>query len=73
MILQLIQILLTSLGFNETRQKSLYQQPEYRILNPQHPTSLIILSIIAMILFVAAVFLFMPGTESGVVYNNSWI
>ena len=73
MIIQIIQILLVSLGFhdNTPRQATLYRQPEYTILNLKNPMLVIILSIIAMIIFTLAIFLLMPGTESGMVYNGS--
>lgn len=73
MILQLLHLLFISLGFNDQPKPArLNRQPQYKILNLKNPILVIILSVIAMILFTLIFFLFMPGTESGVVYNNSW-
>lgn len=78
MILQIIQLLLISLGFNNTNSynapRSLHPQQRYtqsqRIRFNISPLTLVILTFLGMILFVLFIFLFMPGTESGVVYNQ---
>lgn len=76
MIIQIIQLLLISLGFNtnnnyynqpRTLHREPIQQQQIRINNP---IQLAIIFIAAIIIFTVFVFLFMPGNESGVVYNQ---
>ena len=71
MIRQIIYLLTIYLiGTPQQTQRSLYKQPEYKILNLNNPGQLIILSAIAMIIFTIIIFMFMPGTESGLWYNQ---
>lgn len=77
MILQIIQLLLISLGFqnnNNTHHntpRSLYPEQTYRPLHITiHPILLIILMAAGMIMFAMIIFMFMPGTESGLWYNQ---
>ncbi|WP_405285999.1 hypothetical protein [Methanobrevibacter sp.] len=73
MIIQIIQILLINLGINN---KTHNQTSLYRVEEPKpftftiNPLILAAIMIIGMILFTVFIFLFMPGTESGVYYNN---
>lgn len=71
MILQILQILLISLGINVNNQQpkhSLHRQPEYQTMNIT--PMFIVLFVIGIIVFAGVLFCFMPGTESGLVYNH---
>lgn len=74
MIIQIIQLLLISLGFNTNN--NYYNQPRTLHREPvQQPirintVQLAIIFIAGVIIFTVFVFLFMPGNESGVVYNQ---
>lgn len=74
MILKIIQILLISLGFGGNNQynqpRSLQRQTQPRPMQFRNPIAMILLFAIGIILFTLFVFMFMPGTESGIVYNN---
>lgn len=72
MILQLLEILLISLGFDNKPKKynSLRPQPQYTILNLKHPILVIILTGLGIILFALILFMFAPGVESGSYYNG---
>ena len=79
MILQIIQLLLISLGFqnnnnthnNNNTPRSLYPKQTYQPVHITiHPILLIILMAAGMIMFAMIIFMFMPGTESGLVYNH---
>ena len=74
-MIQLLHLLLVSLGFcNDHKPKhSLRRQPHYTILNLRNPVLVIIVAGLGMVLFALFVFMFMPGTESGIVYNGSYI
>lgn len=72
MILQIIQILLISLGFHNTKNnnpKSLYRQPEYKPLKI-NPIVFLLLFTLGIILFALFVLLFMPGNDTAIVYNQ---
>ena len=71
MILQLLQLLFISLGFHNANEPkhSLYPQPKPLNL-PMDPVQLVIIMVVGMLLFTLFIFLFMPGTESGLVYNQ---
>lgn len=73
MILQILQILLISLGLggvnnNQPPKHSLHRQPEYQTMNIT--PMFIVLFIGGIIVFAGVLFCFMPGTESGLVYNH---
>ena len=71
MILQILHILLISLGINVNTQQpkhSLHRQPEYKTVNIT--PMFIVLFIGGIIVFAGLLFCFMPGTESGLVYNH---
>lgn len=74
MILQIIQLLLLTLGStNNTHNapRSLHRVEEPKPLNFQiNPLSLIILMAVGMIVFVALILLFFPCLDSGMYYNN---
>lgn len=71
MIRLLLVVLLQLLGFNENNQRpvnSLHKQPDKIVISPEFKV-LMILGI-GMVLFFILIFMFSPGTESGVWYNN---
>lgn len=71
MIRLLLVVLLQLLGFNENNQRpvnSLHKQPDKIVISPEFKV-LMILGI-GMVLFFILIFMFAPGTESGVWYNN---
>ena len=71
MIRLLLVVLLQLLGFNENNQRpvnSLHKQPDKIVISPEFKV-LMILGI-GMVLFFILIFMFTPGTESGVWYNN---
>lgn len=72
MILQILHILLISLGLgvdnNQHPKNSLHRQPEYQTMNIT--PMFIVLFVIGIIVFAGVLFCFMPGTESGLVYNH---
>ena len=77
MILQIIQLLLISLGFtnnNYNNPRSLYPQQRYTQPQPVRfqlsPLTLLILFVVGIIVFVAFIFMFLPGNESTLVYNQ---
>ena len=74
MILKIIQILLISLGFggnnHYNQPRNLQPQTQPRPMQFRNPIAMILLFAIGIILFTLFVFMFMPGTESGIVYNN---
>lgn len=75
MFLQLLQLLLISLGFQNAPRRdnppaSLYRVNEPKPLVFSHPLLLMVVMTVGIILFVAVVICFMPGTESGVYYNH---
>ena len=72
MILYIINLLLMSLGFTNTKKNTtptLYKQEpkkRYHI----YPYMMIILTVAGMIIFAALIVMFCPGNESGVYYNG---
>ncbi|MBQ2652504.1 MAG: hypothetical protein IJF83_03025 [Methanobrevibacter sp.] len=77
MLLQIIQLLLISLGFHNTNNntpKSLYPQQRYTQPQPVSfqvpPLVLLVLFAAGIIVFVVFVFMFVPGNESTLVYNQ---
>lgn len=71
MIRLLLVVLLQLLGFNDNNQRpvnSLHKQPDKIVISPEFKM-LMILGI-GMVLFFILIFMFAPGTESGVWYNN---
>ena len=77
MIIQLLNLLLLSMGFGyndrPVPKNSLHRKPEYTILPWKvNPVVFAVLMLVGMILFGVFVFLFVPGTESGLVYNGSF-
>lgn len=73
MILQILHILLISLGLgginnNQPPKNSLHRQPEYKTVNIT--PMFIVFFVIGIIVFAGLLFCFMPGTESGLVYNH---
>lgn len=80
MILQLLEILLISLGFDNKPKNynSLRPQPQYTILNLRNPILVIVVSGLIIIFITAGLILFTMCTgvsmvESGTVYNHPWI
>ena len=75
MITQIIQLLLISLGFTSNNNpynqpRTLHREPVPQPLRINNPVQLAVIFIAGVIIFTVFVFLFMPGTESGVVYNQ---
>lgn len=71
MIKLLLIVLLQLLGFENNNQRpvnSLHKQPEKRSVNPE--LKMLIVLGIGMVLIFVLIFMFAPGTESGVWYNN---
>ena len=71
MIRLLLVILLQLLGFNDNNQRpvnSLHKQPDKIVISPEF--KMLMLLGIGMILFFVLIFMFAPGTESGVWYND---
>jgi len=71
MIKYLLIVLLHLLGFENNNQRpvnSLHKQPEKRSVNPELKKWIIMG--IGMVLILVLIFMFAPGTESGVWYNN---
>ena len=78
MILQIIQVLLISLGFNHPSRydppRSLYPQQKYTTVQPMKfnisPIAVLVLFVVGVIVFTLVLLLFAPGTESGLFYNG---
>ena len=71
MIRLLLVILLQLLGFNDNNQRpvnSLHKQPDRMVINLEF--KMLMLLGIGMALFFILIFMFSPGTESGLWYNN---
>jgi len=77
MILQLLNLLFVSLGLGYDKpvvKNSLYPKREPEVFSFNiNPITLVVLMFLGMILFALIVFLFMPGTESGLVYNKAYL
>ena len=78
MILQIIQLLLISLGFNNTNSynapRSLHPQQRYtqsqRVRFNISPLALLILFVVGIIVFAIFVFIACPPLDSGMYYNR---
>lgn len=74
MILKLLHVLFLSLGFgydDHTPKNSLYPRHEPKPFEFNlSPAAIFVLIAVGMILFVGIIFLFAPGVESGLFYNE---